>query len=63
MWHHSYEYYTRNPDPMVDAASELFANISGGYGDKKQMAYMTKYFPNAVKEFENIMSEMAKLIK
>lgn len=62
-WSHSYAYYTRNDDPMVDAASELFANISGGYGDAKQMKYMKKYFPNSCKEFENIIEEMAKLIK
>ena len=62
-WGHSYKYYTRYDDPMIDASSELFANISGGYGDEAQMAYMKKYFPNATKEFENIIDEMAGMIK
>ncbi len=62
-WSHSYDYYTRKSDPMVDAASELFANISGGYGDPNQMKYMEKYFPNAVKEFGLIIDDMAKTIK
>lgn len=62
-WGHSYDYYTRKDDPMIDASSELFANISGGYGDEKQMAYMRKYFPNSVKEFENIIDEMATMVK
>lgn len=61
-WCHDYDYYTRNNDPMIEAASELFANISGGYGDSNQMKYMEKYFPNAVKEFDNIIDEMAKMI-
>ena len=61
-WGHSYEYYTRENDPMVDAASELFANISGGYGDPNQMKYMKKYFPNAVSAFDDIIDEMAKNI-
>lgn len=59
---HSYNYYTRKSDPMVDAASELFANISGGYGDPNQMKYMKKYFPNAVSAFDDIIDEMAKKI-
>lgn len=62
-WSHSYDYYTRNSDPMVDAASELFANISGGYGDPNQMKYMKKYFPNSVNAFEEIIDDMAKTIK
>lgn len=62
-WHHSYEYYTRKADPMIDAASELFANISGAYASPNEMRYMKKYFPNAVKEFDNIIDEMAKMIK
>lgn len=61
-WSHSYSYYTRYDDPMIDAASELFANISGGYGDEKQMKYMKKYFPNSVSAFEEIIDEMSKLI-
>ena len=60
---HSYDYYTRYDDPMIDAASELFANISGGYGDSEQMKYMQKYFPNSVKAFEEIIDEAAELIK
>lgn len=62
-WSHSYDYYTRYDDPMVDAASELFANISGGYGDPNQMKYMQKYFPNSVEAFNGIIEEMAKTIK
>ena len=62
-WSHSYDYYTRKSDPMVDAASELFANISGGYGDPNQMKYMEKYFPNSVKAFGDIIDDMAKTIK
>lgn len=61
-WSHSYSYYTRYDDPMIDAASELFANISGGYGDEKQMKYMKKYFSNSVSVFEEIIDEMSKLI-
>lgn len=62
-WSHSYAYYTRYDDPMIDAASELFANISGGYGDSKQMKYMKKYFPNSVKAFDGIIKKMSKTIK
>lgn len=62
-WCHSYDYYTRYDDPMIDAASELFANISGGRGDMDQMMYIKKYFPNSVKAFDGIMDEMAAMIK
>lgn len=62
-WGHSYDYYMRYDDPMIDAASELFANISGGYADAEQMKYMKRYFPNSVKAFEEIIDETAKLIK
>ena len=62
-WSHSYSYYTRKSDPMVDAASELFANISGGYGDENQMKYMKKYFPNSVEAFGKIIDDMADTIK
>jgi translation elongation factor EF-Ts len=62
-WSHDYDYYTRYNDPMIDAASELWANISGGRGDYFQGKYMKKYFPNACEAFDEIVNEMAKMLE
>ncbi len=62
-WCHDYDYYTRRSNPMVDAASELWTNISGGHGSRQQMEYMQKYFPNACGAFDEIVGEMAKMLE
>lgn len=62
-WCHSYDYYTRKYDPMIDAASELWANISGTFGDAKAKYYMQKLFPNSCGAFDNIIKKLADEIK
>ena len=58
-WHHSQEYYERR-DAKKEAASELFANMCGAQADKGAIKYIEKYFPNAYKEFWNIINEIGK---
>lgn len=58
-WHHSQEYYERR-NAKKEAASELFANMCGAQADKGAIKYIEKYFPNAYKEFWNIINEIGK---
>lgn len=58
-WQHSKEYWERK-DAKKEAASELFANMCGAEVDDAAKEYMKKYFPNAYKEFWNIINEIGK---
>lgn len=62
-WGHDYDYYCRHWDPMKDAASELFANISHITGDPNAEKYMKTLFPESCGAFNKIMKKMAKALK
>lgn len=65
-WGHGKKYWNRSGTEqgrMDEVASEAWANICGAYGDKDTLELMNKYFPNAVKELDNIIKKKLKELK
>ena len=58
-WGHSEKYWNQNGPEGRNAmtAIELFANISAACYSPQEMKYMNKYFPEAVKVFQKIITE------
>lgn len=59
---HSDDYWQRR-DTKTELASELFAHISSAQVSEAEMKYIEEYFPEARKEFDKIIAEVAKNIK
>lgn len=57
-WSHSKEYWVRS-DLEEELSSELFAHLSASIANDVETEYMQEAFPNALKEFNKIISQIS----